>query len=158
MSDELVRFVLGPTPYSSWWLWLAVLLLLTLIGWYAAVFVFTMPGRRLRGLPVIGTARGELVKRRSAHAVRAIGERYRAGELASAPAAAAVSRELRAFLHAATGVRAEYMQVHAIAAAGELALAAPVLADLIDAQFNADSRVDVAFVSDSAEELIRTWN
>lgn len=157
MSDELVRFVLGPTPYSSWWLWLAVLLSLTLIGWYAGVFVFTMPGRRLRSLPIIGTARSELVKRRSAHAVRAIGERYRAGELASAPAAAAVSRELRAFLHAATGVRAEYMQVHAIAI-GELAVAAPVLADLIDAQFNADSSVDVAFVSDSAEELIRTWN
>jgi hypothetical protein len=49
------------------------------------------------------------------------------------------------------------MQVHAIAAGG-LAAAAPVLADLIDAQFNADSNVDVAFVSDSAEELIRTWN
>jgi hypothetical protein len=157
VSDELVRFVLGPTPYSSWWLWLAVLLSLTLIGWYAGVFVFTMPGRRLRSLPVIGTARSELVKRRSAHAVRAIGERYRAGELASAPAAAAVSRELRAFLHAATGVRAEYMQVHAIAAGG-LAAAAAVLADLIDAQFNADSSVDVASVSDSAEELIRTWN
>lgn len=157
MSDELVRFISGPTPYSSWWLWLAVLLSLVLIGWYAAVFVFTMPGRRLRSLPVIGTARSELVKRRSAQAVRAIGERYRGGELASAPAAAAVSRELRAFLHAATGVRAEYMQVEAIAA-GELAVAAPVLADLIDAQFNADSSVDVAFVSDSAEELIRTWS
>ncbi|MBY0287847.1 MAG: hypothetical protein K2X52_11925 [Mycobacteriaceae bacterium] len=157
MSDELVRFVIGPTPYSSWWLWLAVLLALVLIGWYAAVFVFTMPGRRLRGLPVIGTARSELVKRRSAQAVRAIGERYRGGELGSAPAAAAVSRELRAFLHAATGVRAEYLQVDAIAA-GELAMAAPVLAELIDAQFNADSSVDVAFVSDSAEELIRTWS
>ncbi len=43
-------------------------------------------------------------------------------------------------------------------AASELAVAAPVLADLIDAQFNADSSVDVASVSDSAEELIRTWS
>jgi hypothetical protein len=138
-------------------LWLAVLLLVVLIGWYAAVFVFTMPGRRIRGLPVIGTARSELVNRRSARAVRAIGERHRAGELAAAPAAAAISRELRAFLHAATGARAEYMQVRAIAA-GELAPAAPVLAQLIDAQFNADSNVDVGSVSDSAEELIHTWS
>jgi hypothetical protein len=157
VSDELVGFVIGPTPYSSWWLWLAVFLLLVLIGWYGAVFVFTMPGRRIRGLPVIGAARSELVKRRSARTVRAIGERYRAGELAAAPAAAAVSRELRAFLHAATGARAEYMQVDAIAA-GELASAAPVLTELIDAQFNADTVVDVGAASDSAEELIHSWS
>ena len=71
MSDELLRFVIGPTPYSSWWLWLALLLLLVLIGWYAAYSCFTMPGRRIRGLPVIGAARSELLKRRSARAVRA---------------------------------------------------------------------------------------
>jgi hypothetical protein len=157
VSDELVRFVIGPTPYSSWWLWLAALLFFVLIGWYAAVFVFTMPGRRLLGLPVIGAARSELVKRRSARAVRAVGERYRAGELAAAPAAAAVSRELRAFLRAATGARAEYMQMDAIVA-GELASAAPVLAELIDAQFNADTVVDVGAASDSAEELIHSWS
>ena len=157
MSDELVSFVIGPTPYSSWWVWLAALMLVVLIGWYAAVFVFTMPGRRIRGLPVIGAARSELIKRRSARAVRAIGERYRAGELAAAPAAAAVSREVRAFLHAATGVRAEYMQVDDIAD-GELASAAPVLAELVDAQFNADTIVDVGAASDSAEELIHSWS
>lgn len=157
MSDELVDFVIGPTPYSSWWLWFALLLSLVLICWYAAVFVFTMPGRRIRGLPVIGAARSELVKRRSARTVRAIGQRYRAGELAAAPAAAAVSRELRAFLHAATGARAEYMQVDAIAA-GELASAAPVLVELIDAQFNADTVVDVGAASDCAEELIHSWS
>jgi hypothetical protein len=156
VSDELVQFVIGPTPCSSWWLWLAVVLLIVLIGWYAAVFVLTKPGP-LRGLPVIGAARSELVRRRSARAVRAIGERYRAGDLAAAPAAAAVSRELRAFLRTATGARAEYMQVDAIAAS-ELAPAAPVLAKLIDAQFNADSTVDVGSVSDSAEELIHTWS
>src|SRR5215218_8692155 len=116
-----------------------------------------MPGRRIRGLPVIGAARSELAKRRSARTVRAIGERYRAGELAAGPAAAAVSRELRAFLRAATGARAEYMQVDAIAT-GELAPAAPVLTDLTDAQFNADSIVDVGAAADSAEELIHTWS
>ena len=157
MSDELVQFVIGPSPYSSWWLWLAVILLFVLIGWYAVVFVWTMPGRRTRGLPVIGAARSELAKRRSARAVRTVGERYRAGELAAAPAAAAVSRELRAFLRSATGARAEYMQVDAIANS-ELAPAATVLRALTDAQFNADSTVDVGSVSDSAEELIHTWS
>jgi hypothetical protein len=157
VSDELLRFIIGPTPYSSWWLWLAVLLLLIVIGWYAAIFVFTMPGRRIRGLPVIGATRSELLKRRSARAVRAVAQRYRAGELAAAPAAAAVSRELRTFLHHATGVRAEYMQVNAIAAS-ELSSAAPVLSELNDAQFNADSHSDVGAATDMAEELIRSWS
>jgi hypothetical protein len=156
VPDDLLRFVSGPTPYSSWWLWVAIFLLLVLIGWYAAVFYLTVPRRQIRDLPVIGTTRGELLKRRFARAVHAIGDRHRTGELAAGPAAEAVSRELRAFLHQATGARAEYMQVDAIAA-GQLAPAAPVLTDLIDAQFNADSTVDVGSVSDSVEELIRTW-
>ncbi|MET0702680.1 MAG: hypothetical protein ABWY93_23755 [Mycobacterium sp.] len=156
MPDDLLRFVSGPSPYSSWWLWVAVVLLLVLIGWYAAVFFFTVPGRQIRDLPVVGATRSELLKRRFARAVHAIGDRYRAGELAAAPAAEAVSRELRAFLHQATGARAEYMQVDDIAA-GRLAPAAPLLTELIDAQFNADSAVDVGAVSDSAEELIRAW-
>jgi hypothetical protein len=49
------------------------------------------------------------------------------------------------------------MQIDAIAA-GELASAAPVLAELTDAQFNADTVVDVGAASDSAEELIHSWS
>jgi len=157
VSDELIRFVSGPTPYSSWWLWLAVALSVLLIGWYTAVFVFTMPGRSVSELPIIGAARSELAKRRSIKSVRAIGERHRRGELAAEPAAAAISREVRAYLQAATGTRAEYMQLNAIAA-GALAPAAPVLTDLTDAQFNADSVVDVGAAAVSAEELIHTWS
>jgi len=157
VSDELIRFVSGPTPYSSWWLWLAVTLSVLLIGWYTAVFVFTMPGRRVRELPIVGAARSELAKRRSIKSVRAIGERYRRGELTAEPAAAAISHEVRAYLHAATGTRAEYMQLTAIAE-GELARAAPVLTDLTDVQFNADSVVDVGAAAVSAEELIHTWS
>jgi hypothetical protein len=157
VSDELLRFVSGPTPYSSWWLWLAVSLSIVLIGWYAAVFVLTLTDRRIGGLPVIGAARSELAKRRSIRAVRAVAVRHRAGELGAAAAAAAISREVRAFLQSATGTRAEYMQLDAIAV-GELASAAPVLTDLTDAQFNADSVVDVGAAADSAEELIHSWS
>jgi hypothetical protein len=157
VPDDLLDFVVGPTSYSSSWLWLAVASVLVLICWYATVSVITLPGRRIRELPVIGVTRSELLKRRFARAVRAIGDRYRADDLSAAAAAAAVSRELRTFLHQATGTRTEYMQVVAIAA-GELAAAAPVLAELTDLQFNADSTLDVASVSDAAEELIRTWS
>ncbi|MBV8788659.1 MAG: hypothetical protein JOZ00_18480, partial [Mycobacterium sp.] len=54
------------------------------------------------------------------------------------------------------GVRAQYLQVGAIAD-GHLAAAAPLLTRLGDAQFNAESRVDVADVSVRAQELIHSW-
>lgn len=157
MPDDLLRFVSGPTPYSRWWLALAVLLLLLVIAWYVGIFVFTKPGRRIRDVPIVGVARHELLRRRYARAVRQVGERYRAGELAAAPAATAVSRELRAFLHRVTGAPAEYMHVDAIASS-EIASAAPLLTVLVDAQFNVDSTCDVGVVSNSVEELIRTWS
>jgi hypothetical protein len=157
VPDDLLRHVIGPTAFPSWWLWIAVALLLTLVLWYAAVIVLTMPGRRLRELPLIGATRHELLKRRFLRAVRAIGARHRAGELAAGPAAAAVSSELRSFLHQATGTRAEYMQLDAIAV-GELSSAAPVLTELADLQFNAFSTEDFTAASESVEELIRTWS
>ncbi len=157
MPDDLLRFVIGPTPYSWWWLWLAVLLLVVLIAWYVGVFAFTMPEQRIRDLPVLGNARTELRRRRSARAVRGVGDRYRAGELDAAQAAREVSHELRSFLQHVTGVRAEYMHLEAIAAS-ELSSATPVLSELVDAQFNVHSTADVGAASDSAEELIRTWS
>ena len=156
MPDDLLRHVIGPTPYSSAWLGLALLLLLVMILWYTCVFVFTMPDRRLRDLPLVGAARGELIRRRAARAVHEIGAKYRSGDLDGVAAGAAVSGTLRGFLAQATGVRAQYMQLDDIAAS-ELAPAAPLLAQLNDAQFNAASRVDVGHVSESAEELIRSW-
>jgi hypothetical protein len=157
VPDDLLRHVIGPTPYSSWWLWTALVLTLALICWYAGVFVYTRPGRRPRDVPVIGATRDALIKRRFARAVHAIGARHRTGELAAAPAAAAVSHELRVFLRRVTGVRAEYMQVESIADS-DIGSAAAVLTDLTDAQFNAASTVDVGTTSDTVEELIRSWS
>jgi hypothetical protein len=156
VPDDLLGAVIGPTPYSSWWLVAAVGLLFVLIAWYGAVFLMTMPGRRVRAIPLVALTRSELLKRRYGRAVRALAGRYRAGELSAAPAASAISRELRAFLHHITGARTEYMQLDDFAA-GELARAVPVMTELIDAQFNADSASDVDAVSRSAEELIRSW-
>ncbi|OMC32375.1 hypothetical protein A5740_13185 [Mycobacterium sp. GA-1841] len=156
MPDDLLRHVIGPTPYSSVWLWIAIALILLLCAWYAAVFVLTSPGRAVRDLPVIGAARAELLRRRSARAVRTIGNRYRSGDLSAAAAGAALSSELRAFLQATTGVQARYMQVDAIADS-DAAPAAPILAQLTDIQFNHRSSFDAGAAGDHAEELIRGW-
>ncbi|OLT85624.1 hypothetical protein [Mycobacterium syngnathidarum] len=156
MPDDLLRHVIGPTPYSSVWLWTAIGLTLLLGAWYAGVFVLTSPRRPVRELPVLGAARAELLRRRSARAVRTIGNRYRAGDLTAADAGAALSVELRGFLQAATGVPARYMQVDAIADSAA-APAVPILADITDIQFNHRSTLDAGVASATAEELIREW-
>jgi hypothetical protein len=156
VPDDLLRHVIGPTPYSSWWLWLAIGLSVLLVAWYVGVFVFTMPRRRLRTVPLVGATRDRMIRYRAARNVRAIGDRYRSGELAAAPAGEAVSHELRRFLHQVSGVRAEYMQIEDVENS-EIAPAAPVLAHLVDVRFNTASELDVGLVSRDAEELIRSW-
>ncbi len=156
MSDDLLGHLIGPTPYSSWLSWLALALLLVLIAWYAAVFVVTAPRMRQRGLPMWRSAKEAMVRRRFARSVRAIGDGFRSGDLDAAGAAAAISGELRRFLHRVTGLRVEYMQVDDMAN-GELEPAATLLAQLGDVRFSEASRVDVGEVSRSVEELIRSW-
>ena len=79
------------------------------------------------------------------------------GEMSAPAACAAISRTLRSFLHQATGARAQYLQLSAMADARAGAPAAPLLTRLGDAQFNAEARVDVADMSARAQELIRSW-
>ncbi|PND56669.1 hypothetical protein CRM90_15910 [Mycobacterium sp. ENV421] len=156
MPGDLLRFVGGPTPYSSWWLWLAIILLVVVIVWYAAVFVVTLPGTRLRELPALGDLHARLMRRRFAGAIRHILELRGRGELSDAQAYDQMSHTVRSFLHQATGVRAQYLHVDEIAA-GTLAPAAPLIAALRDARFDAGTDADPDRLGAQAEELIRSW-
>jgi hypothetical protein len=156
VPDDLLRFVDGPMPYSSLWLWLGLLLLIAVICWYIGVFVWTLPSQRLRRLPVVRSVHATLLRRRFVNTIRTIDEEYRAGDLSAAQACAQMSRTLRSFLHQATGARAQYMHVDEIARSA-LALSAPLFATLNDARFNSSSHVDVGQASSAAQELIRTW-
>ncbi len=156
MPDDLLSHVFGPQPYSTWWLWWAVLLIVVVIGWYASVFVWTLPSHRLRRIPIVRRVHAWLIRYRFARCVQRIAGEHRAGRMSAPGACAAISRTVRSFLHQATGARAQYLQVGALADAN-LAVAAPLLTQLGDAQFNAESRVDVPDVSARAQELIRSW-
>jgi hypothetical protein len=156
VPGDLLRFVSGPTPYSSWWLWLAIVLLLAVIGWYAAVFVATLPGARLRQLPALGDLQARLTRRRFANSIRHINDRRRRGELTDAQAYDAMSHTVRSFLHQATGVRAQYLHVDEIAE-GTLAPAAPLIAALRDARFDVGADADPDRLGAQAEELIHSW-
>lgn len=154
-----MRFVVGPAAPSSAWLWVAGVLVLMVIGWYAALFTLTSvstsePG----GSPgVVARANAALIRRRFARDARRVGERLRSGDLTGPAAAAELSRILREFLHRLTGTRAQYMQVDQVAS-GELAPAAPLLLRLNDVQFNARSTEDAGRLSGATEELIASWS
>ncbi|MGC2653683.1 MAG: hypothetical protein WA317_08820 [Mycobacterium sp.] len=156
MPDDLLRHVFGPQPYSSWWLWWAVLLVFAVIGWYAGIFVWTLPSHRLRHIPVVRRVHARLIRSRFARCVQGIADEHLAGRMSTPEAFSAISRTVRSFLHQATGAEAQYLHVGALAHA-HLTAAAPLLTLLGDGQFNAEARVDVADVSTSAQELIRSW-
>lgn len=162
MPDNLLRYVFGPQPYSSWWLVWAVLLMVMVIGWYAGIFVWTLPSHRLRRIPVVRRVHSRLIRNRFARCVQRIADENLAGRTSAAQACAAISRTVRSFLHQATGARAQYLHLDALAdeADGRLAAAAPLLTLLGDAQFNPELRVTEAWVADTsaqAQELIRSW-
>jgi len=153
---DLLRYVSGPLPYSPWWLWIGLMLLALVILWYIGVFVWTLPSHRLRRIPLVRGLHARLLRHRFIRTVRTIDKRFRTGDLKPAEAGAHMSRTLRSFLHQATGTRAQYMHVDAIADS-DVAAAAPLLSALNEAQFNPGSRVDVGGIGSAAEELIRTW-
>jgi hypothetical protein len=156
VPDDLLRHVFGPQPYSSWWPWWVVLLVTAVVSWYAVIFVWTLPSHRLRRIPVVWRVHARLIRNRFAGCVQRIADEHDAGRTSAPAACAGISRTLRSFLHQVTGVRAQYLQLDAVAE-GELAAAAPLLARLSDGQFNAEARLDVADMSSRAQELIRSW-
>ncbi|BBX18834.1 hypothetical protein CRI77_01625 [Mycolicibacterium duvalii] len=156
MPDDLLRFVSGPPGYSPWWLVLGLALLLSVIFWYVAVFVATMPSARLRAIPAVRDLHARVLRYRFARTVASINRRHRDAELTDEQAGAALSRTLRSFLHQATGQRAQYMHVRAVADS-ELRAAAPLLDALGTARFDRSSTVDVGRLGRDTEELIRTW-
>jgi hypothetical protein len=157
VPDDLLEFVSGPPSYSAAWLWLGLALLALLIGWYAMVLVATMPSHRLRRIAGVRTMHARLLRYRFAKTVSTIADRHRDGELSAEQAGAELSCTLRSFLHQATGERAQYMQLRAIAAS-DLAPAAPMLEALGEAQFDNASTVDVGRLGEQTEELIRPWS
>jgi hypothetical protein len=153
---DLLRYVGGPLPYSSWWLWIGLILLVLVTLWYVTVLIWTLPSHRLRRIPLVRLLHARVLRHRFIRTIRTIDKRLHTGDLEPAEAGAHMSRTLRSFLHQTTGTRAQYMHVDAIANS-DVAAAAPLLSALNEAQFNPGSRVDVGRIGSAAEELIRTW-
>ena len=98
MPDDVLQFVIGPSPYAATWLWVGLALLAVVVIWYVGVFTWTLPAERLRSIPWIRSVHSKLLRRRISRAIHAIDERYRAGELTTAQAGRQMSKTLRSFL------------------------------------------------------------
>ena len=155
-ADDLLRFIGEPSAVSRWWLALGVLGILAVIGWCVGVYVWTMPAAPLQNLPVLGSLRADLTRRRFARSVRQIGDRFRRGEVTSVQASAELSAVVRTFLSVTTGTPAQYMHVSELADS-PAAEAAPLLAELTAAQFDPAASADVPALGSAAEELITSW-
>ncbi len=156
MPGDLLRYLGGPTGFGSWWWLVAAGSAAVVLGWYAGVYVWTLPPARLRRAPVIAGVHRWLLRRRFARAIDTAAALHRAGQLSRQQAASQMSRTLRSFLHVTTGTRAQYLHIDAITVSTELQAAAPVLTALNDAQFCTDA-VDLERVAHGVSEVIRTW-
>jgi hypothetical protein len=156
VPDDVLRFVIGPSPYAASWLWFGLALLAVVVAWWVGVVLWTLPAHRLRTIPAIRTMHSKLLRRRFSRSIRAIDRRYRADELTAAEAGHQMSRTLRSFLYHATGTPAQYMHVEAIKTS-DIAEAATVFAALNDSQFNSASQADISEIGATARELILSW-
>jgi hypothetical protein len=156
VQDDLLRYLQGPNHYSVWWLVIGTLLAAAVVGWVAAVVVWTLPDRLLQRIPIVGPFHDRMVRRRFSRSVRVARDGYAAGEMTAAQAAALIKHALRSFLARRSGRRVHYMHI-ADLAEGQLAPAAPLVSTLNDAQFGARSDVELDGVARDTEELIQTW-
>ena len=156
-ADDLLRFIGEPLAVSRWWLALGVLGILAVIGWCVGIYVWTMPAAPLQSLPVLGSLRADLTRRRFTRSVRQIGDRFRNGDLTPAQACAELSSVVRTFLSVATGTPAQYMHVSELAAS-PVARASPLVAELTAAQFDHTASPDVTTLEHAAEQLISAWD
>jgi hypothetical protein len=157
VTDDYLKWIVAPLPYSAWWLVLGVLLIVAVIGWFVGLVVWTLPVERLRTIPVIRDITARVLRRKFSASITTVGDRYRAGGLSSRAASAEMSRILRNFVYFRTGVRAQYLVL------GELtdsaaATAAPVMAALYARQFEAGDDTEVAVTVAQVRSAIQAWS
>ena len=78
-DDDLLRYVMDPTPYSAWWPWIAAALVLLVIAWYSWLFIATTPKRRFGDARLIRVTRHLDLYARRAHGARRHSGRARVG-------------------------------------------------------------------------------
>ena len=157
MAGDSLKWIVAPLPYSIWWVVLAVLLILSTIGWFVGVLVWTLPVARLQTIPVLRDISARVLARKFSAAVGRVDERYRAGELSARQAYTEMSRILRNFVYYRTGVRAQYMALGEVAHSSAAA-AAPLVSALYARQFELMEDPNVAATAAQVRSAIQSWS
>jgi apolipoprotein N-acyltransferase len=156
-DDELLRYIVAPLSYSTWWMTAALLIGVAVMLWWIGVFVWTLPAASLRRIPVLRDIHRRVLRRKFVSAIRDVRTAYRGGGMSQSQACTAIARTLRSFFSVYTGVPVQYMSVGEIGD-GPLAPAGSVLKALSYGQFDKSTEVDVDTVGQSAERVVATWN
>jgi hypothetical protein len=155
-DDELLRYIVAPLSYSTWWMVAACLVVIAVVLWWIGAFVWTLPAASLRRIPLLRDVHRRVLRRKFVSAIRDVRARYRSGGMSQSQACTAIAKTLRSFFAVYTGVPVQYMSVGELG--GPLAPAGSVLKALSYGQFDKSARVDVDAVGLSAEKVVAAWN
>ena len=156
-DDELLRYIVAPLSYSTWWMVAACVIGVAVVLWWIGVFIWTLPAASLRRIPFLRDIHRRVVRHKFVSAIRDVRATYRGGGMSQSQACTAIAHTLRTFFAVYTGVPVQYMSVGEIDT-GPLAPAGSVLKALSYGQFDKSTKVDVDAVGQSAERVVATWN
>jgi hypothetical protein len=147
----------GPLPYSQWWTWAGLALLLLVAAWYILVFAGTRPPRQER--PAVSAPLTDLPALRRAYLQRIndVEQEAAAGNLSARAAHQEISALLRRFVRDATGVDAPRM-THADLVRHPLPAAAAAVGRLYPGEFGPEPLPAVASSAAAAREAVRSWS
>ena len=152
-----VPFVATPTGYSTWWLAMAVLLVLLVVLWCVAAVVWTLPVATLRKIPVLRVITQKVLRARFAKAVDRVERGFLSGQLSPREAHHRLARTLRTYLHFQTGQWTQVMGLSEIEDS-ELRPAVRALAFVAHGQFSVEGNADFRSAVVAVREVITSWN
>jgi len=161
--------LVDPVPYSGWWPWVAVAIVLAVVGWYVWVWRSTRgpaaasPPPAVPGVP--GAPRAASSRRDPYAALRGttlarldeVERRHAAGDVDARGANLEIRWVLREFATARTGVDTSAMTAAAARADRRTRPLASLLENSSVPTFGASSRTRVARTLEQARKRVRTW-
>lgn len=156
-NADIVDFLFAPMPYSVWWMMGAVLVVVLVVAWIAAVVVWTLPFEVLRGIPVIRTLAFKVLRFKFTRALDRVDRRHRDGELETRAAYHELSRIFRRYLAFRTGVATRGMTFADIGNS-PLHPALPAMRLIYPGQFDIADPYAVSAAVQAAKTAVATWN
>jgi len=149
-----------PVAYSPLWAVLVVGIVVLVIAWYVFVFLFSRRGARAAAaaaLPAPAPVLGPQVRTKYLGFIDDVTRKHAAGAIGYREAHHELSLVVRLFAAEVGGLRAQYMTLEELRAAGYDPLTDTV-AQLYPGAFSGTEHASVEQAADEARELVQRWN